>query len=460
MTKPNALVSLLFTSFLFVGGCSDSNNDQTVTGKGSIRAIHAVGDISNVSFLIEETVLAVLDYKEASGISEYDDLEYTFRFEVWLPDDTEATVLATQTLNIDPEIEYTFILTGSLADPELVVWQQFGRNWTEELATAAENETEITVSEVSFGSLSADAGLVDVYLEAPGTSPLAANPIATIGHSDLQSAIEVPSGDYQLVLTPMGDPATIIYATDPFSVAAATSNLFTLMDDAGLTAADYSVRWVGGSGQFELFDLHLKSEISVVHAALGSGPIDVVVGGDFTDPLVSNLGFAGYSGISTIEPGTLNVNVIPSGNPGVFLEEQAFNIGKGSIKRMYMVGFPGDLQAVLIPEDRRALATHAKLRIFQGARRFNTVDLYIVGTDIDISLIGPSYSFFLFGSSTGLVARIPGEYNIFVTEAGTKNVIGGPYYLDLQASKNSEMVIVDSPSITMTEAMFIDLLTD
>jgi hypothetical protein len=460
MAKQNVLVALLLATLLVAAACSDSNSDQTVTGKGSIRAIHAISDIGNVSFLIEETILAVLDYKEASGISEYDNLEYTFRFEIFLPGDTEPTVLATQTLNIDPEVEYTFVLTGSLANPEFVIWQQFGRNWAEELAITLENETEITVSEVSFANLSAIAGIVDVYLEAPGTSPLAANPIATIGNSDLQAAFEIPSGAYQLVLTPAGNATQIIYATDPMLVAAATSNLFTLMDDGGQSSADYTVRWVGGSGEFELFDLNLKPDISVVHAALGSGSIDVIVGGDFANPLVVDLDFTEQSGTSTIDAGTLNVNVTPTGNSGVFLEQQAYNIARGDITRMYMVGFPGDLQAVLMPNDRRGLATHARLRVFQGAKRYNTVDLYIVGTEIDISLISPSYSSFLFGTSTGLVARVPDEYNLFVTEAGTKNVTGGPYLLDLAAHQNTEVVVVDSSSITMTEAMIFDLPTE
>jgi hypothetical protein len=387
---------------MLVAACSSSNNNDTVTGKGSIRAIHAVPEIDTVSFLIEETLLATLGFKEASSLSEFDDLEYTFRFEILLPGDTEETVLTSATMKVDTELEYTFVLAGSLASPELILWEQFGRDWAEELQTAAENDTEVTVMEVSFGNLSAIAGAVDVYLESPGTSPLAASPRSTVSYADLQTAIQLPAGDYQLVLTPVGDPSTILFATDPISVAAASSNLFAVMDDGGMSSADYAVRWIGGGVGFELFDINLRSEVSVVHAALGSGPIDVVVGGDFANPLVAGLGFTEYSLSATVDAGTLNVNVTPADNPGVFLAERAFNAAQGSINRMYIVGLPGDLQAVLFSEDRRALSTHARLQVFHGATRFSAVDLYIVSTDVDISLIGPSYSSFIYGTSTGL----------------------------------------------------------
>ena len=451
---------LLPLACLLIAACSSSNNNDTVTGKGSIRGIHAVPDINTVSFLIEETLLATLGFKDASGVSEYDDLEYTFSFEIWLPGDIDATVLASQTLKVDPEIEYTFVLAGSLDSPELILWEQFGRNWAEELETADENETEVTVMEVSFGNLSAIAGAVDVYLESPGTSPLTASPKATVSYADLQTAIELLAGDYQLVLTPVGDAPTILFASDPIFVAAASSNLFAIMDDGGLTSGDYSVRWIGGGVAFELFDINLTSEVSVVHTAQGSGPIDVVVGGDFANPLVADLGFAESSSSTTVDAGTLNVNVTPAGNPGVFLAERAFSVEKGSINRMYVVGLPGDLQVVLFSEDRRTLSTHARLQVFQGATRFSAVDFYIVDTDVDISLIGPNYSSFVYGTSTGLFTLEPGEYNFVVTEAGTKNVIGGPYSLDMRAGQNTGAVILDSPSITATDAMFINLLSE
>ncbi len=457
MTKLRMTRLSWLASLVIIGACSSSNNDDTVTGKGSIQALHAVPDIGAVSFLIEETLLSALTFKDASGTSEYDDLEYTFRFDILLPDDTEATTITSSTLKVDAETEYTFVLAGSLDTPELIVWEQFGRDWSEELTTAADNDTTVTVMEVSFGNLSKDVGTVDVYLEAPGTSPEFATPRTTIGYADLKSAIELTAGTYQVVVTPAGDPTNMLFASDPISVSAATSNLLTIMDDGGETTAAFSVRWIGTSLGLDLYDINLLSELTVVHGAMGTGPVDVISGGDFANPLVADLDYASESAAVIVDPGTLNINVTPAGNQGVFLAERAFDINKGTFNRLYLVGLPGNVQAALFAEDRRQVSTHAKFQVFQGATRFSTVDVYIVGTDVDIALIGPNYYSLIYGTSTGLGAYAPGEYNLVVTEANTKNVIGGPYPLDLTAGENTGSMILDSASITATDALFFDL---
>lgn len=453
-TRPFQLVWLA-TAFL-ITGCG-SNNSETVTGDGSIQAIHAIPNLGLVSFLIEETLLSTLTYKQSSGITEFDNLEYTFRFDILLPGDTEATTLASSTITVDDETEYTFVLTGSLAEPEVIVWEQFGRDWEDEVATATENETTVSVMEVSFSNLSNSVGTVDVYLEAPGTSPEFATPRTALGYSDQKTAIELPADTYQLVLTPVGEPGNILFASDPIAISAATSNLLTIMDDAGATTAAFSVRWIGASLGLDLYDINLLSELSIVHGALGTGPIDVVSGGNFVNPLVEDLEYANTSTSVIVDPGTLNINVTPADNQGVFLAERAFDIGKGTFNRLYLVGLPGDVQAALFSENRQPIVTHTKFEMFQGATRFSTVDVYIVATDVDISLIGPSFASLIYGSSTGMVTILPDEYNLILTESGTKNIIGGPYFLDLTAGEIMGSMILDSPTITATEALFFDL---
>ncbi|MCH9693596.1 MAG: DUF4397 domain-containing protein [Gammaproteobacteria bacterium] len=444
-------------AIFLLAGCPDSSNTETVTGEGSIQALHAVPNLGSVSFMIEETLLSTLTYKQSSGITEFDNLEYTFRFDVLLPGDEDVTTLASSLLTVDDETEYTFILAGSVAEPEIIIWEQFGRDWIDEIDTAVENDTTVTVMEVSFGNLASQLGTVDVYLEATGTSPEFASPRTTIGYADLKTAIELPSAEYQLVLTPVGEPDNIIFASDPIFIDAATSNMLTIMDDAGATTAPFSVRWIGTSLGIDLYDINLLSELSVVHGALGTGSVDVVSGGNFGAPLVEDLEYANSSTGITVDPGTLNINVTPAGNQGVFLAERAFEITKGSFNRLYLVGLPGDVQAALFAENRQPIDTHARFQLFQGATRFAAVDVYIVATDVDISLIGPSFSTMIYGTSTGHVTVAPDEYNLVVTEAGTKNIIGGPYLLNLAAGENTGSMILDSPSITATEILLFDL---
>jgi hypothetical protein len=448
---------LMLITVGWLSACS-SSNDGTVMGDGSVRGIHAIPELGTVTFLIEETSLGTLNYKEASGTAEYDNLNYDFSFDVLLPGDSEATRLATENVTVNAETEYTFVLTGTLADPEIILWEQRGRNWDQELEDAEDNDTEVTVMEVSFGHLDTELGPVDVFFESPGTSPQSATPLGTVEYGDQLPATELTEGDYQLIVTPAGEPATILFASDEISLSAATSNLFTIMDSAGLTTADFAVRQVGLGA--DLIDLFAESELSVVHAAYGTEALDTVAGDNFSNPLVSGLAYAERSESVVIDDEPINLIITPTGNPGVFLAQKEVDVANGSYNRLILTGLPGLLQTVLLSHDQRTLATHARVQIFQGAARFQTMDIYLVADDVDITLTGASYSSTLFGSGTGYQAVEGEAYNLYLTEAGTKNIVGGPFHLDLQVGRNYGIVIVDAPDITAADILFFDQTPD
>jgi hypothetical protein len=413
-------------------------------------------EVGTVSFLIEETLLSTLDYKDVSGISQYDDIEYTFRYEIVLPGDDDASELGSTTLTVNSEQEYLFVLTGTLDAPELILWEQFGRDWAQELENAEENETTVSVAEVSFGHLWNTSEIFDIYLETPGTSPLTTLPKATIEYSNRTSPVELEAGEYQIVITPPDDPSKIVFASDEINISAATSNLLIVMDDGGESTADFTVRWIGNSLGTELFDRNLQSEITVVHAALGTEPIDALSGGTTPAVLATDLAYKSTSESSSVDAGELTLNVTPSGNPGVFLAENAFDVAEGSFNRIYLIGIPGMTQAVLTREDRRRLATHARVQTFQAAARFAFVDMYLVGTDIDISLINPTFTSLTYGTSTGLINFEPGDYNLVVTEPGTKNIIAGPVAVTLDVNDIRYVTILDSPTMTAADIQFLD----
>ncbi len=104
-------------TLLFLAGCPDSNNNAVATGKGSIQALHAIPDLGTIGFLIEETTLASLSFKQSSGITEFDNLEYAFRFDVFLPGDTEATTISSATISVDSVYHRTAGSRRPLAPP-------------------------------------------------------------------------------------------------------------------------------------------------------------------------------------------------------------------------------------------------------------------------------------------------------------------------------------------------------
>ncbi len=455
MRLTNRLPLLISLIPILFSGCSSSHND-TVTGKGSIRAMNAAPDIGVVNFMIEETLLGSLDFKEISGTSEYDDLQYNFNFDLLLPGDVEATRVLTHTLQVRTDQEYTFVLTGSYANPELFLWEQFGRDWLTELTTADENGTEVTVLEVSFGHVASNFGAVDVYLEAPGTSPEFATPRGSMTYGEFLSAVEISSGTYQLVLTEPGDPTTIVFASDPIGLNAAVSNLITIMDSGGTSTADISVRLMGQGVNSEIVDINLGAKFRVVHAAFGTDDVDLYLDGNFTTPVVRDLSFASVSDEIEVDGGQTNINITPAGNVGVFLEQDQLTLNSGSLYSMYLVGLPGDPSNLVLQDNQRRLANFAKFRIIQGAIRFTAVDIYLLQEGSDIGLVSPSISSILYAQNTGYLSVSPGTYDLTLTLPGSKTVIGGPYRMQLDGSGIYTVVSVEENDISMVDLVQLD----
>ena len=450
------LVAFRFVACLLAAaaaGCSNSH-DGSPSGKGSVRGLHAIPELGTVSFLIEETVLSNIDYKEASGISEYDDLKYAFNFDILLPGDKEKTRLATRSVSLDPEHSYTFVLSGSLEDPSILLWEEFGSDWDKATANAGAAGTEIEVLEVSLGHVDAGLGTVDVYLQAPGTSPVGATPRGTLMHGELLSAIEIEEGDYQLVVTPEDEPETILFASDEIELKAATSNLFVIMDSAGMTTGNLSVRWVGAGT--DVTDIFVEPELEVLHSAYGTEPVDVVVGDDFVAPFAAGVEYSELTKSRVLDESGEYLTVTPAGNPGVFLAQKQIDLAPDSFNRLLLMGLPGSMQAVVFRHDQRRLATHARVQVFQAAARFQTMDVYLVAEKIDITLTGPTYARALFGGGSGYVARTPDKYKVVLTEPGTKNIIGGPVPIELRKGRNYGIVIVDAPDITTADILVFE----
>ena len=453
-------ISVLAINVVLAVACSNGSGENAVTGKGSIRAINAASDIGAIEFLIEEVPLGTLDFKEISGTAEYDDLLYNFNFDLFLPGDVESTRFLTHSLQVRTDQEYTFALAGSFADPDLFVWEQFGRDWATEIEDAAAADETISVLEVSYGHVSRSLGPVDIYLEVPGTSPAFATPRGTIAYGEFLAAAEIESGSYQLVLTEQGNPANILFASNPVALTAAGSTLVTILDGGGTTTAEISVRLMGQGVGNEIVDLDLDSEFRAVHAAFGTGDVDVYEGSDFSSPLVSDLSFGTSSGFHALEPGTTDVNLTPAGDVSVFLEQSQINLSPGSRSSMYFLGLPGDLAGIILPDDNRRLANAAKFRVLQGAIRFTATDVYFLAAGSDIGLVSPSLNSLLYAQNTGYLSVEPGEYELTFTLANSKTVIGGPFRLNLAGGGIYSVVAVDQADISTVDILRLDDFAD
>ena len=432
---------------LVLGGCAESSRPG-VSGKGSIRGVHAIVDAPEAAFLIEERSLGSIGYKGVTSTVEFDDLTYRFNFNSSLPGDTSTRRIASTDLAVVPDTDYVFVLTGTYDDAEILVWESPQREW----------ETADNVFEFSVGHLAPQAGDIDVYFVAPGTAPVSGEARGTLSFGERLASIDVEEGDYRVILTAANDPSSILFHSGTQTISAQTAVLFAINEaDPSITSA-ISVRRVNaGGGSTELGDRNSPPTRRFFHAAFGTGNVDVYVDDDFTVPIVTDLGYGAWTADIPVPSGASDYTYTAAGNTGAVLaEEEGLVVVANTRVTSFLMGPPGDAEVRNFLNDRRPVIGTTKVRAIQVSENFDTVDVYLRTAGTDIADVTPSYPNFASGLSTDYARLEPGAYDFTVTERGEKTVIEGLVALDLAAGDVTEVAIIDNADPAQLDVVVYD----
>jgi Domain of unknown function (DUF4397) len=434
---PGGKALRLFALFAVAGialGCAESQRPEA-SGKGSIRGMHAAPTVGEVTFLIEERSLGTLTYKGSTNTQQFDDLPYNFHFDSRTPGQTSLTRLASESLEVVPEMDYVFVFTGTLAAPSILLWETPERQW---------GGSE-TVFEVSAGHLSPGLGDIDVYFAESSIAPAAGNARGTLAFGERLPAFEVESGAYRLTITEAGNPAAVLFRSTPRDYNERTSTLFTIQDADPSITSNLSVRRYDQNGNSaEVGDTSFPPTRRFFNAALGSGSMDVYVGDDFVTPIVSSLDFGTVSGDVEVPSGESEYTYTAAGNPGAILAEDEDTVTANTRGINFVMGEPDELEIAVFPEDRRPITSFSKVRVVQASIGFEQVDIYLLPPGTDIADTAPNLPRMATGASSNYVQLEPGNYEVTVTETGEKTVLAGPLALSLASGVIVETVILDT----------------
>ncbi len=446
MTSYFRSLAILAITALSLAGCTETSR-PSASGKGNIRAMHAVVTGTEATFLIEERALGTLAYKQVSDTQRFDDLSYDFHFDARLPGDSSATRLATQSLAVVPEMDYFFVLTGSMTSPTIILWESEVRQW----------EGNETVFEAAAGHLAEGTGAVDVYLVAEGGQPVAGEARGSLSFGERLPAFDVEAGDYEMFITAAGDPSTILFDSAPRSYTERTSILFTLQDPDPSITSSLSVRRIDQAGNSaELPQTGTRPTRRFFHAAFGTGNVDVYVGDDFSAPIVADLGFAELSPEVPVPGGSGDYTYTAAGNPGAILLEDEETTVATTRNTAFLMGEPGDLLLASFVDDRRPRNGFGRLRVIQASTDFDSVDVYLLEPGTDIADAGATFPGLGSSFSTGYRQANPGEFEMTVTEAGEKTVAAGPVTIELQDGGIVEAAIVDTADPNVLDIVIYD----
>ena len=430
-----------------LGGCAESAQ-PTATGKGNIRGINALVTAPEIGFLIEETNLGGMNYKATTGFDRYDDLTYNFNFDMFLPGAVEPTRIATHSLDVVADQQHTIVVTGTIADPITLDWQDPLRSWTD-----AE-----TVTEVSFAHIAPRVEDMDVYFALTGTPPMAGADIGSLSSGGRLTPTDFEADEYELILTAAGDPATILFQSIPFTILARTRITFAIFDPDPSITPDVTVNLINEGGiSSSIPDIDSRGQLRLMHGSFDVENVDGYLDGELNDLVYPDIGFQELSAYEDVDQFETLVTLTPVGNSGATIHEDDVNVPATSRRTAILGGTLADPFFFFAVDEARPLESFPVMRVINLAVNVSIVNVYLLepGTPVDDVLI-PTVPLLPSRVDSGFLGTADGLREMTVTVVGESAPIAPTIELDLAAGDVVDIVILDTVDPNVFELVVFD----
>ena len=459
-------VYALFVLFglLVLSGCgSDGNSSGSSSAPpaaadpvSEIRITHASPDAPAVNVYIDGALaLSNVDYKQSSGILRVPPATYNVEVRGILPDGSEVSVIGPVdiTTMADERIDvvaYDYLFNGA----ELNI----------KALPIVAPMTTVTNAQITVLHAAPNAGDVDIYLTAPD-APLAGEVPVDAGFGDYVGPVDLMPGTEYQVRIALDGTDTVVYDSGPLSFSIGDELLVAAVENTtGIGDNPVNLLAVDRVAATELYSVGTGAEIRVVHNSADTPEVDILVNGtEVLDavpfPVASN-----YEDISA-PAGTYNVVVAADIDNSIAPIDENLTVANGSSYTAIAIGglnnvTDNTLQLLVTADDRRTLATAAKLRVVHGSYAVAEsipVDVYLTST-ADISGATPAITGLAYGEATSQLQVPAGDYYVTVTVAGDASTVAfaaGPLTLNADSNytviaRDPGMMEVGSPLILAT----------
>lgn len=269
-------------------------------------------------------------------------------------------------------------------------------------------------------STSLTAGLLDVYVTAPGADLGAATPVLVGLVPGVGTAfVNVPVTSTELRLTPTGSKTVIYDATPPASGQGSGQTVIAYSKGSG-ALVNAAILAAGTAGAI------VNSRIARFKAANGSAvasPLNLFVDGS---PAISNLAFAAVADYQTLAAGVRTITVEASATPGATLLTTTPTFAPATDTSIALSGAAGSLTALALADSNPFVATgRAQVRFVNLSPDYAAVDVYgnfgklasgVAGNTasgyvlVDAILAGTAYQFdFNAAGTTTAVLSLPNQ---------------------------------------------------
>lgn len=446
-------IFLTLASAFILGACGSDSSLPVATGKASIRAINGVKTAPDVGFLIEERTLGTASYRQITSLSRFDDLSYNFNFDVFFAGEEELVRVASVFKDIVKDTDYIFVLTGTLADASVLIWETPAREFD---GTETVFETRFAHTADSLQSL----GSVDYYFAAPGIPPAAGNAVGTLAFGEVLTSIDFEAGDYVLTITEAGLPNDIIYESETTTFPAATQFIVSSFDGDANTYAPIVARAITSGidsvgGSITMPDVNFPPTVEFVNASLALDTVDIYEDALLTSQIVAGHAYKDMSAELELISGENPVFYTPTTLLSPVLIDDVLSFFGGLRGRVVAYGPVDDLQVRSYVPDRRSVESQAKLHLYNANITYEFINIYVVDSGTTIEDKAATRSALPGGVAIPVIGLPTGSFDIYITEFGATDTLEGPIPVDVELGDVLGGMIFDTNDPAMLEIVFL-----
>ncbi len=411
---------LLVAPLLALAACNDdspsnADTEALASNPATLRIVHASADAPAVDIDVRgQTVATNVDYKAVSDVLTVPPGAVEVRVRGVLPGTARPTVIGPTNITLGNERRYLLFALNNVASIEPLLLQ---------LNTEAPPAGAARVRVVHAAP---NAPRVSVFVTAPGASLTGAAPLGSFAFKENLGPANVAAGDYQIRVTPAGATTPVVFDSGTIRLDAGADLTIAAVPNTTTGSSPISLLVIPPTGRAEILDRSTPASLRVVHASPDTPAVQVVVNDNFAAPLVPNLAFPNFTPFVNVPAATYNVKVTPANNPGVIAINANLPLAAGSESTVLAVGRLATIEPLVLADNRRRVATQAKVRIVHGSPTAGNVDIYVLAPGTALANATPAFTNVPFKANTGYVSLAAGRYAVSVTPTGSKTAAIGP----------------------------------
>lgn len=425
---------------VMLSACYGGNHDYNYNGfpgpAANLQVLNASPDAPALTVLVDgQQWFGNLHYGEGTGELPIPAGSHTLSVQAQTPTGL-VTVIAPTALNLQQNNDYVVAAEGAYASIGAEVFPHV-------LSTVAANATRI-----QFLNAAPAQAAIAVYLTVPGADLSAATPLGSgsVAYQAATGPTDVPSGQYEVRVTPAGAITPVLFDSGTISLVGGTDLVISALQNVGPGTAPIVLGVVDSSGDVsKLFDVSTPANVRVVNTSPDAPPLSVIANGNTASPVASGLAFEGFTPYIGQTPGLFTFTLAPSSNAAQAVASLQLEMDAGSEQTIYALGSYASMVAESTWDDRRRIATGAKLRIIQASPGAGAVDIYMTTPGTGIASAPPVYTGLPFIGDTGFQQFASGSFDLTVTTAGTQTILAGPTTLSVSNAGIYTVVVRDAP---------------